>query len=100
MITMVVIIKESYIAYKNKVDALAHHDANWGYLKATARKWRNNSIKNAMQFFKMQFFWAALPGNICKVVAHIPGCNHNPERSWSQASKKYRRCSRGEQQQH
>jgi hypothetical protein len=64
-----VIIKESYLAYENKVDALAHHDANGGYLAPTARKWRNDSINNAMQFFKMQLFQVALPRDICKVVA-------------------------------
>jgi hypothetical protein len=69
IINTMVIIKESYAAYENKVDAPAHHIANGGYLADTARKWRNNSVNNAMQFFKMQLFWAALPGDICKVVA-------------------------------
>jgi hypothetical protein len=56
-----VIIKESYTAYENKVAAPAHHDANGGYLEAMATKWRNNSVNNAMQFFKMQLFRAAFP---------------------------------------
>jgi hypothetical protein len=64
-----VIIKESYTAYKNKVDAPAHHDANGGYLEATTTKWRNDSVNDVMPFFKMQLFWAALPGDICKVMA-------------------------------
>ncbi len=51
------------------MDAPAHHVANGGYLADTARKWRNNSVNNAMQFFKMQLFWVALPGDICKVMA-------------------------------
>jgi len=64
-----VIIKESYAAYENKVAALAHHDTNGGYSEATTTKWRNKSVNNTMQFFKMQLFQAALPGDICKVVA-------------------------------
>jgi hypothetical protein len=55
-----VIIKESYATYENKVAAPAHHDANRGYLEATVLKWRNDSVNNVMQFFKMQLFWAAL----------------------------------------
>jgi hypothetical protein len=53
-ITMV-IIKESYAAYKNKVEA-PPQGANGGYLDATATKWKNNSVNNVMQFFKMQLF--------------------------------------------
>jgi hypothetical protein len=44
------------------------HNANGGYLNTTATKWKNNSVNNVMQFFKMQLFWAALPGDICKVM--------------------------------
>jgi len=40
-----------------------------GYLVATATKWRNDSMNNTMQFLKMQLFWAALPAEICHVVA-------------------------------
>jgi hypothetical protein len=51
----------------------AHDDTNWGYLEATATKWRNDSVNNAMQFFKMQLLRAALPGDIHKVIAqHDP----------------------------
>jgi len=64
-----VIIKESYMAYENKVAAPANHDTNRGYLEATATKWRNDSVNNTMQFFKMHLFRAALPGDICKIVA-------------------------------
>jgi hypothetical protein len=64
-----VIIKESYAAYQNKVPALLHHDASGGYLDATATKWKNDSINNAVQFFKMQLFQVALPREIQKVVA-------------------------------
>jgi hypothetical protein len=56
-----VIIKESYATYKNKVEA-PHHDANGGYLDTTATKWKNDSVNNVMQFFKMQLFRAALLG--------------------------------------
>jgi hypothetical protein len=49
-----VIIKESYATYENKVAAPAHHDTSRGYLEATTTKWRNDSISNMMQFFKMK----------------------------------------------
>ncbi len=58
-----VIIKESYTAYANKVGAPAHHDINGRYAAATAKKWRNDSINNALQIFKICLFWAALPGD-------------------------------------
>jgi hypothetical protein len=64
-----VIIKDSYAAYQNKVPALLHHDASGGYLDATATKCKNDSINNAVQFFKMQLFQVALPREIQKVVA-------------------------------
>jgi hypothetical protein len=63
-----VIIKESYAAYKNKVEA-PPQDGNWGYLDATATKWKNNSVNNMLQFFKRQLFRAALPGDLQKAVA-------------------------------
>jgi hypothetical protein len=63
-----VIIKESYTAFENKVAALAHHDKNSRYLEATTTKWKNDSVYNVMQFFKIQLFWAALPGDLHKVV--------------------------------
>jgi hypothetical protein len=63
------IIKESYATYKNKVAAPANHDSNSRYLEATATKWRNDSVNNAMQFCKMLLFWAALPGDLRKVVS-------------------------------
>jgi hypothetical protein len=61
-----VIIKESYTAYENKVEA-PPQDGNRGYLDATATKWK--SVNNVMPFFKIQLFRAALPGDIHKVVA-------------------------------
>jgi len=60
------IIKGSYATYENKIKA-TQHEANRGYLDATATKWKNNFVKNVMQFFKMQLFRAALPGDICMV---------------------------------
>jgi hypothetical protein len=62
-----VIIKESYATYESKVEA-PQHNANGGYLDTTATKWKHNSVNNVMQFFKMQLFWAALPGDIRKVM--------------------------------
>jgi hypothetical protein len=60
-----VIIKECYATYENKVAVPANHNANGRYFEATAT---NDSVNNAMQFFKMQVFWAALPADILKVV--------------------------------
>jgi len=62
-----VIIKDSYADYKNKVAAPARHDI--GYAIDTATKWRNDSVNNAIQFFKMQLFRAALPRDLRKIVA-------------------------------
>jgi len=64
-----VIIKDSNVAYQNKVSALLHHDACGGCLDATATKWENDLVNNAVQFFKMQLFQVALPREIQKVVA-------------------------------
>jgi hypothetical protein len=64
-----VIIKDSNVAYQNKVSALLHHDASGGCLDATATKWENDLVNNAVQFFKMQLFQVALPREIQKVVA-------------------------------
>jgi hypothetical protein len=62
-----VIITESYAVYRSKVGA-PQHDTNGGYLDAKATKCRNYSLNNALQFFKMQLFWAALPGEICHLI--------------------------------
>jgi len=62
-----VIIKESYVTYENKVEA-PPQDGNGGYLDATATKWKNDSDNNMLQFFKMQLFRAALPGDLQKAV--------------------------------
>ncbi len=50
-----VIIKESYAAYKNKV-AEPPQDGyrNMGFMDATATQWKNDAVNNMLQFFKMQ----------------------------------------------
>jgi hypothetical protein len=60
-----VIIKESFPAYANTIEA-PQHDVNGGYFST---KWKNDSINNAMQFFIMQLFQAALAGDIHKDVS-------------------------------
>jgi len=65
-----VIIKESYAAYENKVEAPTQDGPGGvGYLEATATKWKNDAVNNMLQFFKMQLFRAALPGDLRKAVA-------------------------------
>jgi hypothetical protein len=64
---VMVIIKESYAAYQNKVQALLKN-ANGSYLTATAEKYKNNAVNNTIQFFKMQLFQAALPGKLHNMV--------------------------------
>jgi hypothetical protein len=70
-ITMV-IIKESYAAYENKIpepptDAQGVRQV--GLREATATQWKNNTLNNMLQFFKMQLFRASLPGDQRKAVA-------------------------------
>jgi len=55
-----VIIKDSYSNYESKVATPVHHDINVD----TTTKWRNDSMNNAIQFLKMQLFWAVLPGDL------------------------------------
>jgi hypothetical protein len=67
-----VIIKESNVAYENKVPEPAmdaHGLGQVGFLEATATQWKNNTVKNMLQFFKMQLFRASLPGDLRKAVA-------------------------------
>ncbi len=64
-----VIIKESYAAYENQVEEPNQDgQGNVGLLDATATKWKNVAVNNMFQFFKMQLFPAALPGNLRKAV--------------------------------
>jgi hypothetical protein len=71
-----VIIKESYIAYDNKVPEPptdAHGLGHMGLLETTATQWKNDTVNNMLQFFKMQLFRASLPGDLRKAMAqHDP----------------------------
>jgi hypothetical protein len=40
-----------------------------GLLEATATQWKNNTLNNMLQFFKMQLFRASLPGDLRKAIA-------------------------------
>jgi len=67
-----VIIKESYAAYDNKVPEPltdAHGLGHVGLLENTATQWKNDMVNNMWQFFKMQLFQASLPGDLRKAVA-------------------------------
>jgi len=65
-----VIIKESYAAYEIKVKEPAQdRQSNVGLSDATATQWKNDAVNNMFQFFKMQLFRAALPGDLWKAVA-------------------------------
>jgi len=50
-----VILKESYTAYQNKVQAPLNNINN-GYLTAFAKKYKNDTVNKAMQFFKKELF--------------------------------------------
>ncbi len=64
-----VIIKESYAAYENKIEEPAQDgQGNVGLLYATATQWKNDAVNNMLQFFKMQLFRAALPRDLRKAV--------------------------------
>ncbi len=67
-----VIIKESYAAYDNKVPEPptdAHGLGQVGLLETTATQWKNDTVNNMLQFFKMQLFRASLPGDLRKAMA-------------------------------
>jgi hypothetical protein len=67
-----VIIKESYTAYDNKVlepPTDAHGLGQVGLLEPTATQWKNDTVNNMLHFFKMQLFRASLPGDLRKAVA-------------------------------
>ncbi len=52
-----VIIKEGYAAYENKVEEPAQDGhGNVGLLDATATQWKNEAVNNMLQFIKMQLF--------------------------------------------
>jgi len=65
---LMVIIKESYAAYDNKVPEPptdAHGLGQVGLLENMATQWKNDMV-NMLQFFKMQLFRASLPGDLRK----------------------------------
>jgi hypothetical protein len=67
-----VIIKESYAAYENKIrepPTDAKGLGHVGLLEATATQWKNDTVNNMLQFLKMQLFRASLPGDLRKAVA-------------------------------
>ncbi len=68
---LMVIIKESYAAYDNKVPEPptdAHGLGHVRLLENTATQWKNDMVNNMLQFFKMQLFRASLPGDLRKAV--------------------------------
>jgi hypothetical protein len=67
-----VIIKESYVAFDNKVlepPTDAQGLGQVGLLEVTATQWKNDMVNNMLQFFKMQLFRASLPGDLRKAMA-------------------------------
>ncbi len=69
---LMVIIKESYAAYDNKVrepPTDAHGLGQVGLLENMVTRWKNDTVNNMLQFFKMQLFWASLQGDLRKAVA-------------------------------
>jgi hypothetical protein len=70
--SLMVIIKESYFAYNNKIPEPptdAHGLGHVGLLENMAMQWTNDTVNNMLQFFKMQLFRASLPGDLRKAVA-------------------------------
>jgi hypothetical protein len=60
---MMVIIKESYAAYDKKIPEPptdAHGLGRVGLLENTSTQWKNDTVNNMLQFFKMQLFRASL----------------------------------------
>ncbi len=56
LLATMVIIKESYVAYENKIpepptDAQGLRQV--GLLEATVTQWKNNTVNNMLQFLKM-----------------------------------------------
>jgi hypothetical protein len=69
---LMMIIKESYVAYNNKIPEPptdTHGLGHVGLLENTAKQWINDTVNNMLQFFKMQLFRASLPGDLRKAVA-------------------------------
>jgi len=69
---LMMIIKESYAAYDNKIPEPptdAHGLGHVGLLETTATQWKNDTFNKMLQFFKMQLFRASLPGDLRKAMA-------------------------------
>jgi hypothetical protein len=59
-----VIIKESYAAYENKIPEPptdAQGLVQVGLLEATVTQWKNDTVNNMLQFFKMQLLELPYP---------------------------------------
>jgi len=59
-----VIIKESYAAYENKIlepPTDAQGLVQVGLLEATVTQWKNDTVNNMLQFFKMQLLELPYP---------------------------------------
>jgi hypothetical protein len=59
-----VIIKESYAAYENKIPKQptdAQGLVQVGLLEATVTQWKNDTVNNMLQFFKMQLLELPYP---------------------------------------
>ncbi len=69
---LMMIIKESYAAYDNKIPeppTNAHGLGHVGLLETTATQWKNDTFNKMLQFFKMQLFRTSLPGDLRKAMA-------------------------------
>ncbi len=73
---LMVIIKESYVAYNNKAPEPPTDTQGLGHvglLENTVKQWTSDTANNMLQFFKMQHFRASLPGDLRKAMAqHDP----------------------------
>jgi hypothetical protein len=57
-------------AYENKVEEPTQdRHSNVGLLDTKATQSKNDAVNNMLQFFKMQLFRAALPGDLRKTIA-------------------------------
>jgi len=69
---LMVIIKESYAAYDNKVPeppTNAHGLGHVGLLENMVTQCKNDTVNNMLQFFTMQLFRASSPGDLRKDMA-------------------------------
>ncbi len=69
---LMVIIKESYAAYNNKVQEPSTDAQGLGHvglLENMVTQWKNDTVNNMLQFFTMQLFRASSPGDLRKAMA-------------------------------